>query len=588
MAKRTKTVYSVSELPHVFFNRIALNGQRAGEHASTKDGALLAARHSIAAAFLIDATGPDGKYAAVITTNQDRWQTSELRAAVPKQTVHAVEHEFSPRDTDGSIFRSAERTCAALLLQMERALTRSINNAGDVAGESLRALAVDRMHRTYSALLGLTWHDRAAQEQARAALAKHDAHWLYGRDGYNQNAVRAIAQRMAIAKDADTAMQYVVKWHAAWNAVGAAQDEILDECADNLLPKINAIARYRRDESNEWMFTWYAFVQARMERIWRFKHYHEATKTLVRYESGNAPYCSFSFNDLPKSLKVRYDATAALRANAARRASAKDAVRDAYALRDEFLATEVAVANLTTTFDPASEGHRNLISSWSRNWSWQAERAFETSHKQLPEIGDTDRVKRLEDALTQLKLKADTYVRTNAVRVAYERTINQLTELQPLIATKPRWVQSRIAAFGYNYSYSDITPEMEAQYKQLVTKLCNACIEAERTVSGFNEWINGGLKPSIHGDWFRIEGNRVHTSRNVQVSLRAVRAALAFVKAQPDGPFSCSFDIGGFTLTGRDSAGNIIVGCHKFSPDAVAAFEQQLAARTEAPCEVES
>ncbi len=103
-------------------------------------------------------------------------------------------------------------------------------------------------------------------------------------------------------------------------------------------------------------------------------------------------------------------------------------------------------------------------------------------------------------------------------------------------------------------------------------------------ISAADEFRAGGDPPGA-GDWCRVKGGRVTTTRSAQVTVRDVCRAFRLLDALPAGPAELAdrrFMLGPYQLLRRTDNGTVVVGCHYFSAEAVAMLRADLAAADDA------
>jgi len=204
--------------------------------------------------------------------------------------------------------------------------------------------------------------------------------------------------------------------------------------------------------------------------------------------------------------------------------------------------------------------------------------------------------------ITTLRAAADRWDRTGRALACAENAKTNISAAEAhLAAGRPRAALEAVgrvsggwetrAAFRVGAANSVVVDAFGRDGAAIVAAV--RALEAEASAAAgaideMAEWRNGGAAPRTGGDHMRLsaDGRRVVTSRGAEVATSAVRRALAWLDAQPDGPVSCRFEIGHYVLTGRDADGCVTVGCHRFGRDAVQYIRDAIASRADAMVEV--
>jgi hypothetical protein len=547
-----RTVYKVQELLHVFLNGKAMIGQRAGKYITTKNGVMCKQSRPIAA-FVKNATSDKG-LPVVVHMSNDVWTPYVIENAAPP-SIYPVRLHLQHWDTASDIVG----LCDDYLRSLEGLLARTAASARDDNGDAYIGDTYKQQLRALNTLLSLTWHDPMAQQRARTKLEEHRREWFVSPEGVIDTRVaRAIAQRKHISSDGAKGFSVLSRIAAEWKDKNDKQRVALSLSLqyefEDALAKAARYGFREIDKSLRTMCEEFGSYVARGEkRRARWKAY-AALRRVENFEHTGLSDADLAL--LPRGAAERHRIATDLRLRLDRRANIKRRLQNA-------IDTVARARNDAARF-PAIIKRVATMSADELNDVEYPTRRYE-AHSAMDTVGSIMKNRPFDDGLLDTLLALDDELRNaiGARRAALreqsdaERKAERRAWVIENMRLKPRAALKVIRDEGFD----ELRVGCEAQCE---------------VVTDFQEWCNGGAKP-ILGDWLRRVGNRAVTSRNAEVPLRAAKAALAYVDAQPDGPFSADFGIGAFTLTGRNNEGVVIVGCHQFSPAAIEAFREQIA-----------
>ena len=619
--RRVRMNYKVGELPHVFFNRAAPEGARAGEHASVGNGVLWHERGRPAAAFISDARAADGRPAVVImpSLHGGRWGpygANGLQAAVP-DTVQHVQLERWPAPLCADGLRGAATCCsvAALFAQycdaIENDAARSVHSAGDVQG--IRPDNLPQYAAAINALLALQWSDAIAQERARVAWEALRARWQLGRAGnFDIETVRAIAQQQLIEKRARDALPtlrdyFLQRENRSKAFLRAAllreknEKDLTRAIADVLRAGLPAAMLHGLPANMAGTLADDAQTTARINRL------HAAPRALSRaWQQAMRGHIDLpgDYRELPERWRVRFDEAR----DYANRKRARDGARE-YLQR---MADSAGVINAqwpqlleyceqhaAGVFDlenvEACERFkvlRNEINAAAADMSTQKiERARQLTRARAAWLQSS--APHWADAETRAAAKARVDVLTAAIgeRETARAWQGKLADVHALlddaqgrIIETPRAALSelvRLRGIVEGWGWNGCPEAMRRETQGRISVLRDNAMAQIDIVGELDEWKAGGQPPaSASGDWLLISGARARTTRGVEVPTRAVRLAFAALDAETETAVSFrerNLMIGSYQLTRRDDDGTVHIGCHAFSAAAVEHARQQLA-----------
>lgn len=634
-----KLVYKVGELHHLFFNRALPENARAGSMACYSGGILYHDRAAPAAAFLVDATGPDGKPAAVILpVNADgRWHKAELRRAVP-ESVHVIDlPDEWPGDRSGYASAadvraiaqghkctSAAALCAAYTAAVDYRCSQAAHSATDAEGRD--PVQVPGFVAAVRALLALRWNDAGAREYARAALQSVLDAWQLAPGGeYDRKTVQAIAQRRFIEGAAARHLPYLREYFSERaralegktgrarigtllnlgekygrclpDAIAAVLRAGLPSAALAGLP-VNMAGAFAADQASVARARDYLAAGRLAAAAWR-----DAIKGRAPSHAPNvAAHDPKTPRGARESLKAAIEYAGRKRDRDAVRARIEDnaralaAVADAWphvrALHDQFTAGAAIDWRQAGVADAVRIGERLTLCSNApfhvkqaaeANAAWcKGKNAALVWSSILPAPADIERAAdQLIDDMRAFEKRHENELRADKARAALAGFVEKIENTPRQAARLIRGAWSDIAT---GWAWRDFPEELRAalvaEY-QAATDQATARVDQ---VPAAAEFLAGGDAPDS-GDWLRINGRIARTTRGAEVPTRAIRAAFAFIDAQPAGAADWSglgFEIGAFQLLRRDESGAVVVGCHRFSAESVDLIRAQLAAADQA------
>jgi hypothetical protein len=609
--KRMKMNYKVSELHHLFFNKALPENAAAGEYARYAGGTLY---HNFAdlkpaAAFLSDAVANDGRPAAVILPGYDdrRWDNNELLRAVPA-AVHAIKFDSWPAvpsrylasqndcniltsaGTPAARYLSAEQSARCFTAAIRKDCAKAAHSARDAAGE--KPVNVPDYVRAINALLDLNWNDKAARENVRSEFAAALDYYQIAADGdYQLPVIQAIAQRDYIARDAVAALEKVKRYFtenktletartpaekrkaaaAAAGASGNPLDSALADLARAALPAAMLAglpANIAGSMANE---------RARAARLHAIV---QGPQVIAAYWSG-AQYGRDNdhFHLLPDRMKARIKQARDYHENKRRRSYALAAIHDgkrAIELVTAGAAEYQALRESLPTLTPAA-----AIERWT---AALAPHQFKVLEREIEKAAlvtgghDAALVWPLEQSPQywneygdSLNADINAIKKANGDKIKADKIRGEIAAALAMADTTPRAAMSFFNNAWYDAG-AMANVELRAALLAEVRAAGDALNAAAENVPELVEYENGGKQPSGRGNWLLIKGREAVTNAGARVPARALRAAFDYLDQQPAGAFDCrgsGFKIGSFELCGRDSDGWVVVGCHRFSPEAV-------------------
>lgn len=627
-----KTKFKVAELPHVFFNDGATDGATAGEHAQVIGRTMLHNRNVPAASFLADAVASNGQTVALVWPSYNetdaRWIRSTVAAAVPETKYSRVTLDAWPYKGPSSsrMIRAYEFENGARQTESVRVLFREYLEGIEATGRDSVASECDpdgaqvtnmpRYFAECSNLLALVWKDKKAQTAARRELATMADRWCLDSAGKTDiYMVRAIATRVRLAERIADAMPRLFEYFNASRAadtlakkmalaLGTSYGKLESDIAAVLraermpagIPK-NPAAVVAADRAAVRKIERLQESRNLLARAWRDARANNYSGTLARYnlselESGRAhalPWIKRGWLELSEFIRARH-----------RRVEMKTAVHEfetACRAYDETTPRFLALQN-----DPNPD-YENFVDHYEQTIERRvsAGRAIvehAADYSRLPESRpDTNgwrartslEWKQSEQAIIQVEID-----RTRAWRAANRTKINAaeyragIAKLASEAINTPRAavaaLQAKLESITRPTYYGESHATKYGDYLETLQNETRAAIADADVLIGrvtaLQEFANGGECPGP-GDWLRVKGDNVRTTRNVTVPAKSVRAALRWIDAQPAG--ACDWRAAGITLgdlyqlIGRDETGTIRVGCHSFTADAVAYIRDALA-----------
>lgn len=602
-----KKKFKVAELPHAFFNSLALDGCSAGVGAVVVGETLFHETRAPAAAFLRDAVASDGKRVAIIAPvypdSAARWSPDVLARAVPPSIatlrVEAWPHGGNPWRAFSEYAESAARLVAGYTASVNAACHAAIHSADDTEGEK----PVDLAHyvRTINALLTLDWCDKVTRANLERLWYETRDRWQLSDTGdYSLTIVRAIAQRDRIMELAREALPRVRDYFSRRGKVATLRDRLALTGPVLKSDLESAIARVLRAGVPDTeslpvnMLQSVARDFAATERAERMRRYPAAMGAMWRRAlDGNFPGCSTDGVPARFLAQIAEARELSARIDARRRhkqclANLSNALEKAESNYSAFLAlSDDSKASDAITICQELRRHTGYTGTGVSHYAEKVE-SFAPRYPLLasPRVAfwrNDEAMRALTDAAGK---RADAYQeRAKRERLvdAVNAWLEKFNAARASIATTPRAALVALRDLEYHAStwnarqnYGDAV----AEFRELCAAAIADAMGMRDAVSAIAEWKNGGAAPEL-GDWLRINGNRARTTRGVEVPTRAIVAALRWLDSQPEGAAHPPqpMDIGGYDFAGRDAAGFVRVGCHTFSPDAVADIRAQLQER---------
>ena len=592
---KLKMNYRVAELPHLFFNRALPEGARAGAYAHYSDGVLYHDQREAAAAFLIDASGPDGKPAAVIFPNASdgRWWQNNLARAVP-ETVENVLLQAWPSGAYMAL-KAGVRTVADIAAAYTAAIgidcEKAAHSANDAAGTE--PVSVPRYVEAVNGLLALQWNDAGKREAARAALAAMVAAWGLSDGGaYNLDLVRAISQRRKIEKAAAENAEHLTRYFAERkNSKAGLRDRVafIHGHAEGALKAAAAIARagWPAGMMAGIPTNAAAAIMADTARAARAVEYMKGANAARLCWAGRG--VDVIYSSLGKMYAESCQAAATYRQNKARRDTAKLNIKNAAQAAAEAGQLWPLMQSALAELQAAEPDYSVILAAAGHGANY----TFASQHKRALELPQNPRAPiwpahidaaELDQAVKTVTKAAAAYRDREKYNVAAADVREKIAAALSAAETMPRYSLDRLQWSRLNASgwyFWNGAPAALRESLEAEAEAARAHVETLKAgVSELAEYENGGNAPASGNDWLLIKGREAVTTRGARVPARAIAAALVFIDRQPAGPFDCrehDIKIGAFQLYGRDHADGVTVGCHYFTAEAVDHIRAQLA-----------
>lgn len=590
-----KSSFKVSELHHAFFNHIANNGATAGVNARVIGSTLFHEPQVPAASFIAGLRVESLVIFPAHNANESRWTVIDLRAAIPRKDMPVVILQQWPqlRDWNPEAFNVSE-LCKRYMASIESDARRSIHSVNDTEG--VTPTKIPAYAAALNDLIALAWIDGNARQATMRAWRKLRDNWNIAEDGKSDiSTMRAIAQREAIEAEAIRPRETLNNYFNARNAVvtipqrlalveSFTRSDLNDSIcrimraglspAERRLYTVNPSALIAADfDSVKRAADIRAFPRF-MAGLWREIVHNQrvyARGTSARAWPQRMHDAANSAFDYAGKRQERERVKAALAESIVALKSGQIAAQELDALKD----TDAFDSRLATlrTYRAAYRGHGSDCVQTAARWIGENFPKHPALREYAATIahGNDAQIQRVEDALNNMA--AQIREREAAARVA--AMIEIISDCaRMMLSGLPRSALQKLSRDTYplqSYSaasqYGDSLQDLKERAEQ-----CNALCRAKALrVPAEVEWMNGGTVAPDNGDWMRVIGERGKTTRGVEVSMKGVRIALAWLAKQPPGKAvaPAGFEISGYSFTGRDADGTVRVGCHAFTPAAV-------------------